>query len=227
MQQSIIAHFDCLIDWTLRIVWSFLVAVNYHSVRVGWINEWLGLLLCRVAASVGSKRRERVGYFWLEWGVVMVGKQSMSDSARHENPLFLTVFRGAFQGILRWPQLDQLWAAVLADREGGWFLYAVGETPPQRVAAAMEVETFVREVDALLRHEHQEDYCGIVYVDNFQQPGFIKIFDPGNLGSACGSRGSPPLPGWIMCKIQPVDLPAALPAPNNRRRWWERLFSSY
>ena len=74
--------------------------------------------------------------------------------------------------------------------------------------------------------EHEEDYCGIVYADDLQQPSFIKIYDPHNLGVSCGYSENPPLPGWIMSQIAPCDLPAAQALTGTRRRWWQRLFGS-
>jgi len=144
-----------------------------------------------------------------------------------QNPdLFLTAFRGGFTGILRWPQLDELWDDILKSDLGNWYIYAVGEMPPDTTASEPELKRFIEEIDKLLHKEHQEDYCGIVYVDNKQHPEFIKIFDPNNLGVTCGFSNNPPLPGWILSKITPTDLPAALPAPGNRRRWWQRLFGT-
>ena len=140
---------------------------------------------------------------------------------------FLHVFRGSFQGVLRWPQLDQLWATVLNESQSQWYLYAVGEAPPEQVASSMHVQQFIQEVDGLLRREHTEDYCGIVYVDNFQQPSLIKIFDPHNLGTMCGSKVMQPLPAWIISKLKPIDLPHTVPMPQNRRRWWQQLFAMH
>jgi hypothetical protein len=80
------------------------------------------------------------------------------------------------------------------------------------------------QLDALLRAEHQEDYCGIVYADDPQTPTLVKIYDPHHLGVSCGSSANPPLPGWVMSLLPPVDLPAARAPANNRRRWWRRLF---
>ncbi len=147
-----------------------------------------------------------------------------NENVNSDASLFLTAFRGEFQGVLRWPQLDALWSRVLQQQKDDWFLYAVGETPPVAVATAAELEAFVTAIDQLLRREHKEDYCGIVYADNVQEPGFIKVFDPGNLGSTCGSSGAPLLPGWILCKLAPIDLQAALPPPKNRRNGWQRIF---
>lgn len=141
-----------------------------------------------------------------------------------EHP-FLQAFRGTFQGILRWPDLDSLWQRVLADDGDLWYVYALGETPPTEPLQGATLHNVIQELNALLRQEHQEDYCGIVYADNPQQPSYIKVFDPNNLGSACGSSGNPPLPGWIISHMQPIDLPQAMPQPNSRRRWWQKLFN--
>ncbi|MFZ1388656.1 MAG: hypothetical protein WBP46_06045 [Thiolinea sp.] len=140
---------------------------------------------------------------------------------------FLHVFRGSFQGILRWSQLDQLWQTVLSNPQETWYLYAVGELPPAQAATAFEVQHFIQELDSLLRKEHAEDYCGIVYVDDFQQPSLIKVFDPHNLGTMCGSKGTQPLPAWIISKLKPIDLPHTVPVPRNRQRWWQQLFASH
>lgn len=138
---------------------------------------------------------------------------------------FLQAFRGSFSGVLRWPHLDELWQRVMQSDAEGWYVYAVGEEPPSSTLTGEALANIIGKMDALLRQEHDEDYCGIVYVDDAQQPSYIKVFDPNNLGSTCGSSGNPPLPGWILSKMQPINLPAAMPQPNNRRRWWQKLFA--
>jgi len=137
---------------------------------------------------------------------------------------FMQAFRGSFTSALRWHQLDDLWARVRALADAGWYIYAVGATPPAQPASGDEVLGFVAEIDELLRKEHEEDYCGIVYADDLQDPAFIKIYDPHNLGVSCGYSDNPPLPGWIMSQIAPCDLPASRALTAGRRRWWQRLF---
>ena len=82
---------------------------------------------------------------------------------------------------------------------------------------------FIDEIDALLRREHEHDYCGIVYADDLETPRLIKIFDPNHLGSSCGSSGQPTPPGWVVSLLPPEDVSDAMPLANNRRRWWQRL----
>ena len=138
---------------------------------------------------------------------------------------FIEAFRGSFTSALRWHHLDALWCGVRGDAGGGWYIYAVGESPPERSADAAQVVLFLDHIDRLLRREHDEDYCGIVYADDLGEPAFIKIYDPNNLGVSCGYSDNPPLPGWVMSKIPPVSLQHAMATPNNRRRWWRRLWS--
>jgi hypothetical protein len=145
----------------------------------------------------------------------------MSDN----NSPFLESYRGYLRNLLEWDDLDHLWQRLKAHTDKRWYIYAVGEAPPTRQSSANELERFIQEVDTLLRAEHHERYCGIVYVDRPEDPGFIKIYDPNNLGSVCGSSHGPAtLPGWILSLSSPEDLEHALPQPGNRRRWWQQLF---
>jgi hypothetical protein len=134
-------------------------------------------------------------------------------------------FKGRFVGIMRWHQLDALWATLRNEAANDWYIYAVGEQPPEQTSNSDQLLSFVDKVDQLLRQEHEEDYCGIVYADDPEKPSFIKIFDPNNLGVVCGSSDNPPMPGWVLSKIKPVDLPEAFPPPGNRRRWWQKIFA--
>lgn len=143
-----------------------------------------------------------------------------------ESGAFLAAFNGGFTSALRWPQFDALWARLKDDAGGGWYVYAVGEAPPTAPVGADHMAAFLDELADLLKREHDEEYCGIVYADNLQSPGFVKIYDPNNLGSVCGSSDTRTLPGWILSRLPPVDLPAAMPPPAGRRRWWRRFFGA-
>lgn len=136
---------------------------------------------------------------------------------------YLQAFSGGFSGILRWSDLDALWAQLRLQPEG-WYLYAVGEAPPTLPLTGAQCLAFIEHINLLLREEHEADYCGIVYVDDRSQPGFIKIYDPNNLGVSCGISTARILPGWILSHLPPIDLPAALLPPAGRRRWWQRFW---
>lgn len=138
---------------------------------------------------------------------------------------FYRRYRGGFVGILKWPQLDEFWQVLRGKADANWYVYAIGETPPTEPVTAEQLNTFITEIDTLLRKEHQEDYCGVVYVDDKAEPGFIKVYDPNNLGVVCGFSDNPPLPGWIISRIQPEPLDENTFLPQSRKRWWRRIFS--
>ena len=138
---------------------------------------------------------------------------------------YLRAFRGSFTSLLKWPDLDNFWHVLHSQADKHWYIYAIGEPAPTQPSSSHELEIFVREIDALLRKEHQHDYCGIVYVDSKTDPHFIKIYDPNNLGVSCGFSTNPPLPGWVLSTLQPEEVSQATLVPQNRRRWWQRLFA--
>lgn len=134
---------------------------------------------------------------------------------------FQRLYTGRVWSVLGWDQLTALWQRI--DPAAGWYLHAVGVSSAPTLADAVAVSTFIERIDALLRAEHHESYCGIVYADDLENPRLIKIYDPNNLGSSCGSSKNPPGPGWIMSRVKPDEMPAARPAPENRKRWWRGL----
>lgn len=139
---------------------------------------------------------------------------------------FMQAFRGSFTSALRWPQLDNLWENLRERAAEGWYVYAIGEIPPTTKASVPQLLAFVTEIDQLLRTEHKENYCGIVYADNLQHPTFIKIYDPHNLGVSCGYSTNPPLPGWLLTKVLPCDLKSTQMQTKSRQRWWQRILSA-
>jgi|MudIll2142460700_1097286.scaffolds.fasta_scaffold71355_3 hypothetical protein len=136
-----------------------------------------------------------------------------------------TAFRarltGTFHGILQWQQLDALWDRI---KRGQWFFYQTGESLPERPLTGAALAERVDALNTLLRHDHDHDYCGIVYVDDVEQPTLVKVYDPNNLGSSCSHDAAPVLPLWILSTAQPAPVESHVAAPANRRRWW-RLFS--
>ncbi len=130
---------------------------------------------------------------------------------------------GRFEGIMRWPQLDELWQTLKQSR-AGWYFYQVGSPMPTQALSKDELASSLQELDALLHQEHDYDYCGIVYVDHAQAPTLVKVYDPNNLGSSCGSSGVRLPPRWIISQQKPTEIIDDAPTPNNRKRWWNGLF---
>jgi hypothetical protein len=149
--------------------------------------------------------------------------QPKASDITQANP-YLAAFRGSFTSALRWHHLDDLWAVTRDKANRDWYLYHIGDQPPATPASAEQVLLFIDEIDALLRREHQEDYCAIVYADSLKDPSFIKIYDPHNLGVSCGYSENPPLPGWTMSLLPPIDLQSDQLMTKSRKRWWQKLF---
>jgi hypothetical protein len=141
------------------------------------------------------------------------------------NSDFDALFNGTLYSILSWEQLTRFWDGL--DTDAGWYIYALGEARPEVVADDAHVGAFVREIDALLRREHDEDYCGIVYADDLERPSLIKIYDPNHLGTSCGSSHQRILPGWILSRMPPSDLSPSHLVPQNRKRWWQGLLDTF
>ena len=134
-------------------------------------------------------------------------------------------FTGLFNSLLQWEDLTQFWEKLQQGERSGWFIYAVGEVPPTTQASVEEFEQFILRIDTLLRKEHDERICGIVYPNHPQTPSMVKIYDPNNLGISCGSSENPPLPGWVLSRQPPIDLQPTDILPGNRKRWWRSIFS--
>ncbi len=138
---------------------------------------------------------------------------------------FVSKFNGVLKNVLEWTHWEALVATLKAKSDGGWYVYYVGENIPTSPLSSEQFDIFLTEMSDLLRREHDEPYLGIVYVDDFENPAFVKIYDPNDLGSACGSSGRRVLPSWVLSRTPPTDLHAALSNPGNRRRWWQSLFA--
>lgn len=148
----------------------------------------------------------------------------MTQDIENLDPYVKRFKQGRFESLMRWEQLEVFWNTLRPQLDDNWYVYAIGEDAPETTSTKEQTLKFIDEIDQLLRSEHDEDYCGIVYADSHEAADFIKIFDPHNLGVSCGFSENPPLPGWVMSKMQPVNLQDALKPANNRRRWWQKIF---
>jgi hypothetical protein len=134
---------------------------------------------------------------------------------------FQRLYTGRVWSVMGWDQLTAFWKCI--DPAAGWYLLAAGAVPATVPDDAAAVAGFIEQIDKLLREDHRESYCGIVYADHLENPRLIKIYDPNNLGSSCGSSKNPPGPGWIMSRELPDETLSRVSVPENRKRWWQRL----
>ncbi|MDH5180227.1 MAG: hypothetical protein OEZ39_07355 [Gammaproteobacteria bacterium] len=136
---------------------------------------------------------------------------------------FYKAYRGAFSNLLRWHELEAFWQVLRRDADQGWYVYQTDSPPPAQPLSAEELQAFIEKIDTRLHTEHTEDYCGIVYVDSRTEPGFIKIYDPNNLGVVCGIGREPIFPGWIISRLAPLSLDGLPPLTEQKSPWWRRL----
>lgn len=136
---------------------------------------------------------------------------------------FYIAYRGAFISLLKWPDLKAFWQVLSEQADNGWYIYSTVEVPPEQPASADELKHFIHEMDAHLRVQHDEDYCGIVYVDSKTEPTYIKIYDPKNLGVVCGIGREPIFPGWILSRLAPHSLARLPPLDTEMKPWWRRI----
>lgn len=129
--------------------------------------------------------------------------------------------KGAFHGVLQWHQLEALWTRLKSEQ---WYFYQVGEALPENPLSGSELAERLDALYALLRHDHDYHYCGIVYVDDPETPSLIKVYDPNSLGSSCSSSDQPSPARWILSTSQPALVESDAPVPASRRRWWQRYF---
>lgn len=132
---------------------------------------------------------------------------------------YLAQFQGRFIGIMQWDDCHALFDTLTANPANDWHFYDTTRTTmPQTVIDANTLVKQLTTIKSILQTEHQERYCGIVYVDDLKNPNFIKIFNPNNLGKICGSSEHPPIPQWLLSKTQPVDIVEkfALPPENQQ-----------
>ena len=135
---------------------------------------------------------------------------------------FYKTYRGAFSSLLRWHEVDAFWALLREQAGAGWYVYTIGKNPPAKTASVEELCRFIEEIDARLRREHEEDYCGIIYVDSKTEPTYIKIYDPKNLGVVCGIGREPIPPGWIISKLAPRSIEELPPQGEQAQGLWQR-----
>lgn len=138
---------------------------------------------------------------------------------------FSEVYHGTLYSVMQWDQWDEICAQIQLSKNP-WYVYSVSHDIPQQPIKEAQLQIALDEISLLLRQDHEESYLGIVYVDDFTDPSLIKIYDPNNLGSSCGSSGRYIPPGWILSRMPPALVANDIPVPNNRRRWWQGLLAN-
>jgi len=114
-------------------------------------------------------------------------------------------FKGRFLGVMQLDDCDTLLQTLIQNPDN-WYVYDTLETMPSSTISADNFITKINNIKAIIDEDHDERYCGIVYVDDLKKPSFVKIFHPKNLGKTCGSSENPPMPQWLISKEKPMDV---------------------
>ncbi len=126
---------------------------------------------------------------------------------------YLAQFQGRFIGIMQWDKCNALFDTLIDNPSNDWHFYDTTSTVPLSVTSANTLVERLTSIKSIIQDKHKERYCGVVYVDDLKNPTFIKIFNPNNLGKACGSSEHPPIPQWLLSKTPPVDIVAKFAQP--------------
>ncbi|BBB24261.1 conserved hypothetical protein [Isorropodon fossajaponicum endosymbiont JTNG4] len=118
---------------------------------------------------------------------------------------YIERLKGRFIGIMQWDDYHALFDK-LNSNPNDWYLYDTLKVAPKAVVNASEFIDTLSDIKKVIKSEHQERYCGIVYTNDLDSPDFVKIFHPNNLGKVCGSGENPPIPRWLLSKDKPMDI---------------------
>lgn len=127
------------------------------------------------------------------------------------------------KGILRWSDMEALWAS-LENSDHAWFVYDLNGDAPETPLDEATLHTAVQAARDVVNTGHDKECSGAVYVDNLANPTYIKVFDPLNMGTACGCSGVAIMPRWIISLSKPDRLPPA--PPVEKLGLWARLCGS-
>ena len=131
---------------------------------------------------------------------------------------FDALYHGYLKGLLQWRQFDDLWTHLRAHPEGWYVRDFSSKKIPDAPMGAEDFRAFLDEAETFLRRRHREDYCGFIYLDDIENPTFIKVFDPRKMGSACSCSTQATPPRWTISRLPPVLTADMTPPPEETPR---------
>ena len=131
----------------------------------------------------------------------------LNNNSNEAETYFRERFNATFYGVLKWTDLDGFWRNLEKSSNNNWHIYDLNALPPQMAVSDSELIEFIQHTDLWLRQLHQEDFCGVVYVDDHDNPSFVKIYHPKKMGhGSCSISQERPLPAWVLSTIKPTEL---------------------
>jgi hypothetical protein len=125
-------------------------------------------------------------------------------------------YSGRFSGILSWADFDKLWDRLVAS-EGKWFVFHPEGGLPEAPCEGEAFMFILSEARTVIEAVRNRSYCGAVYVDDRENPTFVKAFDPYKMGAVCGTSGEHTFPRWVFSRIRPdAALPLEQETPQKK-----------
>ena len=128
-------------------------------------------------------------------------------------------YRGAFSGVLKWQDMENLWATLKITPDD-WYVFDPMTDAPTLPLSSVEFMNFLDEAEVLVNQRRDRPSCGSIYVDELEAPTYIKFFNPLKMGTSCGGSHDPFMPRWIISYLAP-DTP--LPPPLQKLSIVQRL----
>ena len=120
---------------------------------------------------------------------------------------YWTRFQGRFHGFPLWNMLDRFWP-VLENSGGAWFIHDLESgVVPDQPASDAEFSAILGSAVEMYAPARSRSFSGVVFVDDVNTPGFVKLFDPWKMGASCGSSGARTMPRYVLTRMQPDPLP--------------------
>lgn len=142
-------------------------------------------------------------------------------NADNATQIFIDKFHKRYIGIMQWDDFEGFWQG-LKNQTQDWFLYDTNTPPPRKISE--NIKQTLDNIHKIIKEEHQERYCGLIFTDDLKTPTLVKIFHPNNLGKSCGSSEYPALPRWILSKIPPIDIIKEFGTPPEPKNLLKRIF---
>ena len=84
---------------------------------------------------------------------------------------YISAFRGNFTSTMRWPDLDAFWEVLKNHADDNWYIYAVGEVPPETTSNKAHLLNFIDRIDELLQRVLGPGYRYDQLMPAKRQPG--------------------------------------------------------
>ena len=69
------------------------------------------------------------------------------QTALQQQDDYLDAFRGRFTSLMRWHDLDAFWDNLKKQVDDGWYIYHVGDVPPESPVNRDKLLAFIDEID--------------------------------------------------------------------------------